>query len=700
MDIYNNPIILEALGKETGYFLYHNSNNVELKNNQLGETVVFVVEPRVNFVALACQGEQKGKYLSHANGNLSLQDGMKGDNELWILHEFKNNTIAFECIGNEKGKYLSHADGKLSLQNGNQDDSEKWVYSFVSNYQKYLKAYFDKGANCIAQLHSQFPTKGTVLTAQPNITDNTLLEYFIGSQIFNTRLQQNPLAIVYCKTADDVKAAYRIATANQIPIRVRAGGHDHEGESSGTNVVVIDVSKMTNISVDKNTMIATIGAGNRFNRLTPALAEQDVMIAHGTCATVCVTGFTLGGGWGPWTRKYGMNCEHLVSATMVLGNGEVIELEADPVSSSPDFKEKVDALLWALRGGGGMSYGIVTELRIKTFTLPKELIKFEIQWNPYDKCNEYPTGEYPTLNILKEWETAILSDKTSQLIGTNLKINARPAMDNMDNFDYQNVVHNCVMYGYWEGTREELNHFKADYFSEPDAVLSIDGEGGTNPKMQYSEGKLMSHWDRESFAKVLTAIQENQGLDRGVPIPPDGDQPAPHKITSRLVNPDGLKDEGKGGGYKELLLSLTSPLVRKENRGMGLFTYVTLGAIVGDFYRNFKEIGANNHSAFPYKDKRYTIQYQTWWNEADTDNQYHDPSQNEKIYNNTNLAMDWIDTARNFDIPNTSGAFISFKDNNIPTSVYFDNNYERLREIKERYANDEFNHLRTRKTIV
>jgi hypothetical protein len=161
-----------------------------------------------------------------------------------------------------------------------------------------------------------------------------------------------------------------------------------------------------------------------------------------------------------------------------------------------------------------------------------------------------------------------------------------------------------------------------------------------------------------------------------------------------LVEKQGLGPKG----YEQLFRSLTSPLVLPENRGLGLFTYVTLGAIVGDYYRN-NTVKAEN-SAFPYKDKLYTIQYQTWWNESDKNHQYSDPSQSKPVYENINRAMDWIDAARNFDIPNTSGAFISFKDIAIPTHVYFDKNYEKLKDIKKRFSKDPHNHFRTRKTII
>lgn len=552
------------------------------------------------------------------------------------------------------------------------------------NYNQYLAAYFHKASKCLAELYAELP-EVTILSAQ-DLDSKKLFEYFEASQIFNTRLQQNPLAIVFCKNAQDVSTTLQIAIRNDIPIRVRAGGHDHEGESSGTNVVLIDVSNMKSIEVDPITKIAKIGAGNRFIRLTSQLAKEDVMIAHGTCPTVCITGFTLGGGWGPWTRKMGMNCEHLKGATLVLGDGSIIDID--------ESKDGVNHnLLWALRGGGGMSYGIVTELRVQTFVLPKELIKFELHWNQYDEKEEYPTENHPTLNILQAWENIILSQDTVKLIGTNLKINARPREET---FDYKTVMHGCCMYGYWEGNDDELKAFVQKYFRNVyPQYIQIDGEGGTNPeskdpKQRYINAKgLMGNWDRESFAKVNIKLS---GLLQGTPIPPDDDLPAPHKITSRLVNKEGLEAKG----YEQLLSSLTSDLVLPENRGLGLFTYVTLGAITGDYYHK----NANSDtSAFPYKDKLYTIQYQTWWNEADRNSQYPEPSQEDLVYRNINLAMDWIDVARNFDIPNTSGAFISFKDNSIPTETYFDKHYELLKHIKDTYSRDPYNHFRTRKTI-
>jgi hypothetical protein len=70
----------------------------------------------------------------------------------------------------------------------------------------------------------------------------------------------------------------------------------------------------------------------------------------------------------------------------MLGDGSILDVD--------EKDGKVPELLWALRGGGGLSYGILTELRIQTFALPKELIKFELHWNHYDEREEYPQEDY------------------------------------------------------------------------------------------------------------------------------------------------------------------------------------------------------------------------------------------------------------------------------------------------------------------
>jgi hypothetical protein len=525
-----------------------------------------------------------------------------------------------------------------------------------------------------------------------------MINYAKACQIFNTRLQLRPFAIIYCTSTEEVQRVYKGAIHNNLAIRVRSGGHDHEGECSGTDTILIDLSRMNTVDVDSESGIATIGPGNRFERLTTLLAEKQVMIPHGTCATVGIAGFTFGGGWGPWTRSKGMCCERLVGATMVLGDGSIKELSEDGDSEARE-------LLWALKGGGGFSYGIVTELKLQTFELPRELIRFEIEWNKYETDSDAKQlkiahkDTVPTLQFLKEWEEVINVNRKGEsnvnqlspnekLIGTNLKISAIPAIEN---FDANTVVHNCVMYGYWDGNEKELSKFIEKNFKNPQTYdFRITDSAGKKSNKAYGSN-MMSNWDRESFHAVKQLLKGGQDKSsKSRPIAPDLENPAPHKITSCLVDPQGLGAKG----HEALLRSLTSPLILYGNRELGLFTYITLGAISGVFYQSKAE---ELESAFPYKDKQYTIQYQTWWNEA---LERKEEGQNNFVYDRINRALDWMQVCRDFNIPNTSGAFISFKDSSIPTATYFDSSYERLKEIKKKYSKDSLNHFRTRKTII
>lgn len=510
-------------------------------------------------------------------------------------------------------------------------------------------------------------------------------------QIFNRRFQFMPAAIVLCVTSEQVSVVVRFTSKHALPLRVRSGGHDHEGECSGTDTILLDLSEMNKVKIDRARGIAYIQPGTPFQKLTTILAEEDVMIPHGTCATVCVAGYTMGGGWGPWTRKHGMCCESVVGATLVLGDGSIRKLRME---GNLDERE----LLWAIKGGGGFSYGIVTEFVIETFELPFEMIKFQIEWNEYcyvpkDKVFAIrDSTPIPTFTVLQAWEAVIASTDpaANQLVGTNLKISARHHAREDVPFNPNTVSHNCVMYGYWEGDENSLQEFIRHRFESTGRyTVTILGKAGRNHKHVAYGDHLMSSWDRYSFHNMNRL---KQGLE-GLPFPPDEDQPAPHKITSRIVNAQGLGEEG----HYKLLESVTSPLVLPGNKHFGLFNYITLGAITGNYYRHVITPEQKTKSAFPYKDKLFTIQYQTWWNETEKEKE---EGQNNHVYTRVNRALDWMDVCRDYHIPNTSGAFISFKDSTVPTRTYFDKSYEDLVKIKQTHVKDPHNHFRSRKTII
>lgn len=529
----------------------------------------------------------------------------------------------------------------------------------------------------ISALRAMSSKDGSLEILTDCCTGRQHIEYEAKRKVFNRRFQFRPTAIVLCKVTEHVQEVVKLAAKMKFEIRVRSGGHDYEGESSGTDTVVIDLSRMTSVAVEKKSgrNIARVQPGNIFKDLIPQLTKKGVCIPHGTCGTVGIAGFTMGGGWGPWTRKQGMCCESLIGATMVLGDGRRIDIAEG------------DELLWALRGGGGMSYGIVTEFIFDAFDMPANTIKFQVDWDAS-----------PGFKVLKLWEGLIAPGKTKELIGTNLKIIAirRP-----DGVDIKDAVHPCTFYGYYEGTEAELKADMLKWFADlPPTKIIIPDD-----KTDETQMKAFETWDRLSSTQLFDRISslgqsamDFDSLSSEAPfeleaIPPDLDIPEPFKITSKVAA-NHWDDEGR----VDLLRSLESDLIYTIGREGAIRCYVTLGAISGPYYAKYKDPGFPRGSAFPYKKRPFTIQYQAWWDNPSTDESAQ--ATDRFIYNHENRAQDWIEECRSANFPQTLGSFISFKDDAVPTRNYFMENYEALKDIKKKHSADPDNMFRTRKTII
>ncbi len=162
-----------------------------------------------------------------------------------------------------------------------------------------------------------------------------------------------PSAVAYVDGAHDVSTALAFARKYRLPVAARCGGHSYAGWSSGSGLV-LDVGKLNGVSSSSGE--ATVGAGARLIDVYTGLADRGVTIPAGSCPTVGVTGLTLGGGIGVTGRAYGLTCDSLTGAEVVTADGTVRQVSA---SSDAD-------LFWALRGGGGGNFGVVTSLSYRT----------------------------------------------------------------------------------------------------------------------------------------------------------------------------------------------------------------------------------------------------------------------------------------------------------------------------------------------
>jgi FAD/FMN-containing dehydrogenase len=178
--------------------------------------------------------------------------------------------------------------------------------------------------------------------------------YDAARVLYNTRFDGlRPQAIARCASVADVQACVAFARRSGVAITPRSGGHSYGGWSSGPGLV-IDVAGLASIDVRSDT--AAIGAGARLADAYAAVGAQGRGIAAGSCPTVGIAGLTLGGGLGVLSRAWGLTCDSLASADIVT---------ADGVARTCDAQRDPD-LFWALRGGGGGNFGVVTSFTVRT----------------------------------------------------------------------------------------------------------------------------------------------------------------------------------------------------------------------------------------------------------------------------------------------------------------------------------------------
>jgi FAD/FMN-containing dehydrogenase len=179
--------------------------------------------------------------------------------------------------------------------------------------------------------------------------------YNAARVVYDTRYDAvKPQAIAFCESIADVQKTVRWARKHKVHIVPRSGGHSYGGYST-TSGVIVDVSRMHAVSLAASGRAAA-GAGAHLLGVYTALANRGRLIPGGTCPTVGIAGLTQGGGIGLSGRKFGLTCDHLLEATVVLADGTSLVVNAQ---HHPD-------LYWALRGGGGGNFGIVTRFVFRT----------------------------------------------------------------------------------------------------------------------------------------------------------------------------------------------------------------------------------------------------------------------------------------------------------------------------------------------
>ena len=178
--------------------------------------------------------------------------------------------------------------------------------------------------------------------------------YDDARKVYNGMIHKRPRLIARCADVADVIQSVNFARENELLLAIRSGGHNAGGLGICDDGLVIDLSPIKYARVDPTARTVTVGGGCTWGDVDHATHVFGLATPSGIISTTGVGGLTLGGGIGHLTRKCGLTIDNLISADVVLANGNFLKADAD---------ENAD-LFWAIRGGGG-NFGVVTSFTFR-----------------------------------------------------------------------------------------------------------------------------------------------------------------------------------------------------------------------------------------------------------------------------------------------------------------------------------------------
>lgn len=167
-----------------------------------------------------------------------------------------------------------------------------------------------------------------------------------------------PACRLDASNAKSISVAVQVAALLQCPFNVRGGGHTaFAGGSTVKDGILINLGRLDDVILSRDRRTASVGPGQTWYDVYSRLDPLGVSVVGGREAGVGVSGLTLGGGISYFSGRFGWACDNVRQYEVVLASGKIVE--ASP-TTNPD-------LYWALRGGAGSNYGIVTRFDLAAF---------------------------------------------------------------------------------------------------------------------------------------------------------------------------------------------------------------------------------------------------------------------------------------------------------------------------------------------
>lgn len=205
--------------------------------------------------------------------------------------------------------------------------------------------------------------------------------YYLGDEVGLTQslgwvdawISSPSVYAVAAETVDDVVAAVAFAREHRLRLVVKGGGHSYQGTSNAPHSLLIWTRRMDAVTLHDAFVPAgcggrqapqpavSVGAGAIWGRVYDAVTTLGGRyVQGGGCLTVGVAGLVQSGGYSSFSKAFGLAAASLLEAEIVTADGAARVANA---CTHPD-------LFWAIKGGGGGSFGVATRLTLRTHELP------------------------------------------------------------------------------------------------------------------------------------------------------------------------------------------------------------------------------------------------------------------------------------------------------------------------------------------
>ncbi|CAN0922723.1 Berberine bridge enzyme-like 18 [Linum grandiflorum] len=192
---------------------------------------------------------------------------------------------------------------------------------------------------------------------QTNPSYSSVLQFSIRNPRFNTTSTAKPVLVITPKSISHIQATIECSRKHNLQLRIRSGGHDYEE-------ITVDVASKT----------AWVQAGATLGELYYAISQKSTTLAFpgGICPTVGIGGYVSGG------------ADNVVDAIFVDANGRTL-----------DRHSMGEDMFWAVRGGGGNSFGVAVAWKVNLVTVPEKLTVFRVS----------RTLEQNATKLVHQWQT-------------------------------------------------------------------------------------------------------------------------------------------------------------------------------------------------------------------------------------------------------------------------------------------------------